>query len=56
MNKKIRTGGIVPVSGQYRPKGSKTEFTFIEGKRVPPTPNGITEFTLVDQTKHKGGK
>ena len=52
----IKTGGTVPVSGQYRPIGSKTEYTFVQGKRVPPTNCGATKFTLVDKTKHKGGK
>ena len=52
----IKTGGTVPVSGQYRPIGSKTEYTFVQGKRVPPTNNGATKFALVDKTKHKGGK
>ena len=33
----IKTGGIVPVSGQYRPNGSKTEYTFVQGKHIPPT-------------------
>ena len=55
MATKIRTGGVVPVSGQYRPAGQKTEVTFVAGKRVPPTPNGATTFTLVDKTKHSGG-
>lgn len=53
---KIKTGQIVPQSGQYRPVGSKTEVTFVEGKKVPPTANGTTKFILVDSTKHKGGK
>jgi len=52
----VKTGGIVPVSGQYKPVGSKTEVTFVQGHRIPPTSNGSTKFTLVDQTKHKGGK
>ena len=52
----IKTGDTVPVSGQYRPVGSKTEYTFVQDKRVPPTNNGATKFTLVDPTKHKGGK
>ncbi len=52
----IKTGQTVPKSGQYRPQGSSTEFTFVEGKKVPPTTNGSTKFTLVDSTKHKGGK
>ena len=55
MSTKVKTGQKAPVSGQYRPVGVKTEFTFVEGKRVPPTAKGATKFTLVDQTKHKGG-
>lgn len=55
MPRTIKTGDTVPVSGQYRPIGSKHEYTFVEGKRVPPTTSGATKFTLVDQTKHKGG-
>ncbi len=49
---RVKTGQIAPVSGQYRPRGSKTEITLVEGKRVPPTPEGATTFTLVDTTKH----
>ncbi len=56
MNSTIKTGGTVPVSGQYRVNGSKTEYTFVQGKRVPPTSRGATKFTLVDATKHKGGR
>ena len=52
----IKTGQVAPVSGQYRPSGSKTEVTFVQGKRVPPTASGATKFTLVDSTKHKGSK
>lgn len=52
----VKTGQIAPISGQYRPSGSKTEVTFVQGKRVPPTASGATKFTLVDSTKHKGGK
>jgi len=51
----VKTGQIVPKSGQYRPAGSKTEVTFVQGKRVPPTPKGVTKFTLVDPTRHKEG-
>ncbi len=54
MATKVKTGGTVPVSGQYRPAGKKTEVTFVEGKRVPPTKGGASTFTLVDKTKHKG--
>ena len=50
---KVKTGQIVTHSGQYRPIGSKTEVTFVEGKRVPPTSNGTTKFVMVDKIKHK---
>ena len=50
---KVKTGQMVPQSGQYRPVGSKTEVTFVQGKRVPPTPQGATKFVMVDATKHK---
>lgn len=50
-----RTGKTAPVSGQYKATGSKTEVTLVQGKRVPPTPAGAVKFTLVDQTRHKGG-
>lgn len=53
---KTKTGQKAPVSGQYRPSGSKTEVTLVQGKRVPPTASGATTFTLVDKTKHKGGE
>lgn len=50
---KVKTGQIVPQSGQYRPIGSKTEVTLVQGKKVPPTSSGATEFIMVDPTKHK---
>ena len=53
MANNVTTGQKVKDSGQYKPKGSKTEFTFVSGKKVPPGPNGVTEFVLVDKTKHK---
>ena len=53
MTKTVKTGGIVPISGQYKPQGSKTEVTFVKGNKVPPTPSGASKFTLVDKTKHK---
>lgn len=56
MSSTIKTGGTVPISGQYRANESKTEYTFVQGKRVPPTGRGATKFTLVDATKHKGGR
>lgn len=49
----IKTGQTVSVSGQYRPIGGKTEVTFVQGKKVPPTPSGSSKFVLVDKTKHK---
>ncbi len=52
---KVKTGQRAPVSGQYKPVGSKTEVTFVQGKKVPPTATGTTTFTLVDKTKHSGG-
>ncbi len=55
MPKTIKTGQTVPISGQYRPRGSSHEYTFVAGKRVPPTQSGATSFTLVDPTKHKEG-
>ena len=54
MAQTVKTGEVVSKSGQYRPVGSKTEYTFVQGKRVPPTSKGSTKFTLVDKTKHKG--
>ena len=54
MSVKIKTGGTVPVSGQYKAKGTNTEVTFVAGKKVPPTHNGAATFTLVDKTKHRG--
>lgn len=55
MARTIKTGQTVPISGQYRPQGSKHEYTFVAGKHVPPTALGSTKFTLVDPTKHKEG-
>lgn len=52
---KTKTGQKAPVSGQYKPKGSNTEVTLVQGKKVPPTLNGATDFKLVDKTKHKKG-
>ena len=43
MATKTKTGQKAPVSGQYKPVGSKT---------VPPTSNGAATFVLVDKTKH----
>ncbi len=48
----VKTGEKAPISGQYKAKGSPNEVTLVQGKRVPPTINGATQFTLVDKTKH----
>lgn len=56
MSVKVKTGQKVPVSGQYKAVGSKTEVTFVQGKRVPPTPQGTATFVLVDKTKHGGSR
>ena len=48
----VKTGDTVPVSGQYRLRGTPYEFTFVKGNRVPPTKDGIATFILVDRTKH----
>lgn len=53
MATKIKTGQKAPVSGQYKPVGSKTEVTLVKGKTVPPISNGVTTFVLVDKTKHR---
>lgn len=49
-----KTGRIAPVSGQYRPLGTKLEITLSEGDRVPPYSRKAKTFVLVDKTKHKG--
>ena len=56
MSIKVKTGEKAPVSGQYSNPKTKTEVTLVQGKTAPPTPKGAATFTLVDQTKHKGGK
>ena len=55
MSKKIstHTGEKAPVSGQYQPKGTKTEITLSKGDRVPPFHGKAKNFVLVDKTKHK---
>lgn len=50
MATKTKTGQKAPVSGQYKPVGSKTEVTLVKGKTVPPT--RANTFVLVDKTKH----
>ncbi len=59
MTKKVvvHTGEEVPVSGIYRPSGGSDEFTFVEGKKVPPNPVGVRQqFTLVERTPHERKK
>ncbi len=53
MRKTVKTGERVPKSGQYRPVGGNSEYTFVKDNKVPPTPYGKTKFVLVDETKHK---
>jgi hypothetical protein len=55
MRRKIltRTGQKAPVSGQYRPTGTKQEITLSKGDRVPPYGGKAKVFVLVDRTKHK---
>lgn len=49
-----RTGMRVPVSGQYRPSGGRTEYTLSRGETTPPNRHGVRQsFVLVDRTKHK---
>ncbi len=52
-NKIVRTGGIAPISGQYRPSKTKTEITLSKGDRVPPFGGKAETFKLMDKTKHK---
>lgn len=54
-NKKVitKTGGKTPVSGQYRPTGTRTEVTLSKGDRVPPYDGRAKKFVLVDKTTHK---
>ncbi|GBE16890.1 hypothetical protein BMS3Abin15_00714 [bacterium BMS3Abin15] len=55
MTKKVitKTGAKTPVSGQYRPAGTKNEITLSKGDRVPPYDGRAKKFTLVDKTKHR---
>lgn len=47
------TGEKAPISGQYRPVGTKLEITLSRGDRVPPYQQKAKTFVLVDRTKHK---
>jgi hypothetical protein len=46
-----RTGLTAPVSGQYRPVGTRDEVTLSKGDRVPPYLKAVATFVLVDKTK-----
>lgn len=46
-----RTGQKAPVSGQYRPTGTRDEITLPKGHRVPPYRGDAKKFILVDKTK-----
>lgn len=50
---KIKTGGVAPVSGQYKVLETKREITLTKGERVPPNGGKAQIFKLVDKTKHK---
>ena len=53
----VHTGENVPISGIYRPSGGRDEFTFVEGKTVPPNQAGVRQqFTLVERTPHERKK
>jgi len=54
-NKKVTTstGHKAPVSGQYRPSGTRREITLTKGETAPPYAGEAKKFTLVDKTKHK---
>lgn len=50
----VHTGETVEVSGIYRPSGGRDDFTFVEGKKVPPNTEGVRQqFTLVKKTPHE---
>ncbi len=46
-----QTGQKAPVSGQYRPVGTRDEITLSKGDRVPPYQKDAKKFVLVDKTK-----
>lgn len=49
----VHTGDEVQISGQYKSSGGHTEYTFVEGKKVPPNNEGARQnWFLVDKTKH----
>lgn len=52
----IRTGSKVSISGQYRSGSSKSEDTFVKGKRAAPARGKTQTWRLVDKTKHQKTK
>lgn len=57
----LTPGQSTPRSGQYEivgPRGGRTgnEITSTRGNPLPPTPKPGQGFTLVDPTRHGGGK
>lgn len=52
----VRTGGKIPVSGQYRAGNGKSEGTFVKGKRAAPAKSKSQTWRLVDGSKHKKTK
>ena len=53
MSRKIKTGEIVMISGQYQGSGRETESTLVKGEPAPPNPGHRPYWSLVDPTKHK---
>ncbi len=57
MTRKLKSGNITPISGQYEKIGPRDarkgiEVTSVKGNRLPPSKKGDS-FKLVDKTKHK---
>ena len=52
MKTTVKTGGVAPVSGQYRVVGTVYEITLTKGERVPPYAGKARTFVLVDRTRH----
>jgi hypothetical protein len=52
----LTPGTPAPISGQYRNTTTKTEVTATRGEPLPPTQRSGQTYTLVDSTKHKGGR
>jgi hypothetical protein len=50
---RVKTGGKVPISGQYRAGSGKTEITLVKSTKAPPNRGKLQTWHLVDKTKHK---